>query len=296
MRKALVAGVLGAGLLGAAVPAQAQTRVDINFVAVDQTERICITARPEGGRMCVTGVIAQVDNPNCWLASLEARGAITYAMHGRKDVAEDVKSAEGGEGIHELRVDLDYGGVPQGGTVAVEVSAVAACPGEWRKTFRQAVSGTHTGLNPSAEEVRAALKLLPLQVVAYNASQFRMFDEAHWPIHEDGGFGIGRLKDPTARAIWDWKANVDGLMARYADVMEQARNYPEAMREKTGRKLPNFSKRELLAEFYQQWSGGHYWVPHESESRWVRAQNADDGERALALDEQIRSGKQPADW
>lgn len=296
MRFALPAGLIGAGLLAALSPVHAETRVSFDFIAVEQEERTCITATADSARMCVTGVLAGIDNPNCWLNSLEANGTIVYNKHRRRDRIEDRKSATGGEGIHNLRVDIDYGGVPQGGRVELEVRAEAACPGDWRKTYRRFVTGTHTALNPDSEAVRNALKLLPLQVVVYTDSKFRMFDDRHWPIFENGGFGIGRLKQPSARAIWDWRANVGEVIARYGNVMERARAYPEQMREKTGRKLPNFDKQQLLAEFYQQWKGGHYWVPHESESRWVRTGKADYGQAALKLDNEIRAGKFPEGW
>jgi hypothetical protein len=142
----------------------------------------------------------------------------------------------------------------------------------------RAVAGTATatitvtikGTNPSAAEVTAYLATKAdsagfEKIIAHEA-KFKHFRATGEPIRSfDNGYGMCQLTTPTPTfaQVWNWKRNVDGGLALFAEKRRTAITYlSQSNRTYTGD--------QLRYETVCRWNGGKYHVWDQARGGWVR--------------------------
>jgi hypothetical protein len=129
------------------------------------------------------------------------------------------------------------------------------------------------GTNPTDAEVNAYVHAHPKsdgfdKIIAHE-SRYKHFNADGEPTRTfDRGYGMCQLTYPTPsfEQVWDWKKNVDGGLALFAEKRTLAQHYLS----QNGR---SYTPDQLRYEAVCQWNGGSYHAWDEQHGAWVRAPN-----------------------
>ena len=223
--------------------------------------------------------------------------SILYNDHGRNDVL----SLSGRSSAQAFGVD--FGMEVRGGTLRVDVTydwSYQNAPN--RVHTNDSISGLILGDNPPPDVIRAELGDLRLQVIAYLESRFRQFDAQGHPLWgPPNGFGVMQLDNPapSAREIWDWRANVTaGKQLFQAKEREIRQHYANILSANPGAvPLTEDQLRAALYQYYNTGNKAYYWIWDPGSKRWIKSVTAY-GDKAMsieALAETGRAGEIP-DW
>jgi hypothetical protein len=175
------------------------------------------------------------------------------------------------------------------------------------------VVGSIRGENPTKAEIKSRLPHIAHQVIAYKESRFLQFNKKNLPLVNQKkrpvGFGVMQLtRDPllSARELWDWKQNVDAGVSKYEAGKRVVRKHYKNMRE-SHPKLPELTADQLKIASYQYYNAGNhfYWVPDDTETKWVKNPITDSGGKhpytdygddAVRVEKLVVKGTPPADW
>lgn len=148
-----------------------------------------------------------------------------------------------------------------GGTLTVVASA-----GTGMATITVTIKGT----NPAAADITAYLATKAgsagfEQIIAHEA-KYKHFRDNGQPIKSfDNGYGMCQLTTPTPtfEQVWNWKHNVDGGLALFAQKRAAAITYLS----QSGR---SYTDDQLRYETVCRWNGGKYHVWDQATGGWVR--------------------------
>jgi hypothetical protein len=217
---------------------------------------------------------------------------VEYISHGRADRIET-------QGVLTNGSFLDFGNAIQGGTLRSSVEApVRELYGEHRHlTLHFESANEIVGSNPSKTDIRAHLGSIEAQVTAYRESRFRQFDLAGQPVFGlPNGFGVMQPDPPSAsEQIWDWKANIDEGLARFAVKANDAAGYPARVRRQFP-KATDFTAQQLGLETYQRYNGGAYWQWDDQAQKWINNPPNSYADESFRIENLVRAGTPPGDW
>ena len=114
---------------------------------------------------------------------------------------------------------------------------------------------------------------------------------------KDIAAGVMQLDNPspTARMIWDWKANIDSSKALLEEKKQAATQFVARIR-RDHPAAPDLTSEQLSLEVYQRYNGGGYWDWNVANSSWIIKPNSGYGDACLAIEKQVQAGHPPADW
>jgi hypothetical protein len=126
------------------------------------------------------------------------------------------------------------------------------------------------GTNPTAGEVRQYLATKPdndgFERIIEHESKFRHFAVNNEPVKSfDSGYGMCQLTTPppTFEQVWNWKLNVDGGLALFAQKRLNAITY---LRQSNR----SYTNEQLRYETVCRWNGGAYHEWDSKAGQWVR--------------------------
>jgi hypothetical protein len=126
------------------------------------------------------------------------------------------------------------------------------------------------GSNPTADEVNAYVRSHPgsegFDKIIARESKYKHFTADAVPTRTfDKGYGMCQLTHPAPsfEQVWNWKRNVDGGLALFAEKHALAKHYLS----QNGR---HYTPQQLMYEAVCQWNGGSYHVWDEQAGAWVR--------------------------
>ncbi|MFL5330312.1 MAG: hypothetical protein ACJ8C4_15535 [Gemmataceae bacterium] len=159
------------------------------------------------------------------------------------------------------------------------------------------------GRQPSKDAIRTRLGDLVFQVIAYEESRFRQFDDTGMPLFQSQqGFGVMQPDPPSSGLqIWNWMANVDEGKKRYRDGQGTVRNHFQNTRN-AHPTLPALTTEMLhLADYQFYHSGpshdaGYYWIPNSTFDDWVPGTLTAYADHAVSVEQAVSSGAPPVDW
>jgi hypothetical protein len=130
---------------------------------------------------------------------------------------------------------------------------------------------TLKGTNPTQAMVAQYLSTKPdadgFDKILLQESRFRHFAVSGDPVKSfDNGYGMCQLTNPTPtfEQVWNWKSNITGGLALYAQKRAMARTYLS----QSGRK---FTDVQLRFETVCRWNGGSYHRWDTASNQWVRS-------------------------
>jgi hypothetical protein len=151
--------------------------------------------------------------------------------------------------------------VDGGGALVVTATAAQATS---RITVRIA------GANPTAAELLQYLQSKPggegFARILQHETRSRHFTDAAEPMKSfDNGYGMCQLTrpEPTFEQVWNWKRNVDGGLALFAQKRAAAMSY-------LGQAGRSYTASQLEYETISRWNGGAYHRWDQAAARWVR--------------------------
>jgi hypothetical protein len=155
-----------------------------------------------------------------------------------------------------------------GGTLTVSAQAAqAGTP----PTVSAAISVKVIGTNPSKAEAIAYLATKAdsagFEKILEQEAKFQHFLKNGEPIKSfDNGYGMCQLTtpSPTFEQVWNWKLNIDGGLALFA----QKRTSAVAYLSRSGR---SYTADQLTREAVCRWNGGSYHEWNATSGTWVRA-------------------------
>ena len=129
------------------------------------------------------------------------------------------------------------------------------------------------GVNPSAAEVVQFLASKPgsagFDKILQHETGYRHFNVAGEPIKSfDNGYGMCQLTTPVPsfEQTWNWKSNVEGGLALFADKRRAAIAY-------LSQSNRSYTEDELKYEAVSRWNGGSYHEWDTQAGTWVRHSN-----------------------
>lgn len=129
------------------------------------------------------------------------------------------------------------------------------------------------GANPSAAEVVQFLASKPgsagFDKILQHETGYRHFDVAGEPIKSfDNGYGMCQLTTPVPsfEQVWNWKSNVDGGLALFADKRRAAIAY-------LSQSNRSYTEEQLKYEAVSRWNGGSYHEWDTQAGAWIRHSN-----------------------
>ena len=126
------------------------------------------------------------------------------------------------------------------------------------------------GTNPTEREVTNYLATKPnaagFDKILAQESRFQHFTAKREPIKSfDNGFGMCQLTTPmpSFEQVWNWKSNVDGGLALFAQKRAGAIGY-------LGQSNRSFTADQVKFETVCRWNGGSYHEWDATAAKWVR--------------------------
>lgn len=226
---------------------------------------------------------------------------ISYSGNGRTDVFRSSMELRAAFGEQEL-----FHSVPEirGGTYQAIFYATVKYRGysRWETESSGPSIRSIGAVSPAKARVRQYLNDVHLESVVYLRSRFIQFVNGDPDF--DSGFGLYRLKNPTAQEIWSWKQNADNARADFAARKTKAAQIPEDFRRQdpqTYAGLPDFTEEQITLEALQSYGSGSFFKPKRPnpQTEWTWTQNqANDGfgERCMTIVKRVAEGNEPPDW
>ena len=126
------------------------------------------------------------------------------------------------------------------------------------------------GTNPSADAVNAYIRNHPgsdgFERIVAHESRYKQFTPDGSPMRTfDHGYGMCQLTHPipSFEQVWNWKHNVDGGLALFAEKHALAKHY-------LGQNGRSYTAQQLTYEAVCQWNGGSYHSWNAQTGAWVR--------------------------
>lgn len=336
------------GLVGAPAPGDVVAAgLELDVTSPEQTQdgqRRIHRIEPAGPTMpdlTVTVLVPGLTTAQDLTQPRQARLTCSYVVGNRSDVTyvpgpgpDDWVTLPAGE--HEWVPTFS---APCGGEL--QIIAKATVGGQRLEAATDPGAHVIWGVNPAKQEIRdRAGDRVNLHVVFHRESYFNQFADSPSSIggtvsgpqtvlrSVDDGYGLGQLTipRPTSRELWDWKANVDGSVARLDAFRADARTYQEQVRQglpwdgaigslappapnppppNEGTAFPDapaFTEDQLDLEMWARYnSGRRYHDYHPATSTWVRQPSTSTGvteyaPELLAMRIQVDAGNYPSLW
>lgn len=191
----------------------------------------------------------------------------------------------------------------RGGTLSVQCFA----------TIKDSAGRTHTissnvyttsilAKQPIKKNVREILKHNYLHAVVFKRSAFEQFAKDGNPVFNKG-FGIYRIANPSAVAIWNWKTNASVANTDFEQRIKTASLLPEKLRTENPDEyngLPDFTPLQTELQALQSYGTGNYYKPDKNifgNWKWEKS-TANDGyaDSCLLLLKDVSGGKLPVGW
>lgn len=187
-------------------------------------------------------------------------------------------------GPHTWKWSITWGSFSKSGTATTSGNqwdareAIAGLGGKLTVTAcanntNASISLSVVGKNPSSQEVVQYLAGKPNSTgfdrILEHESKFKQFKIDGQPVKSfDGGYGMCQLTEPTPtfEQVWNWKRNVDGGLALFA----QKRAAAVAYLSQSGR---SYTAGQLTSETVCRWNGGSYHDWDATKGAWVRRGN-----------------------
>lgn len=159
------------------------------------------------------------------------------------------------------------------------------------------------GTQPINQDVRNFVEIRNLKVILYKMSAFQQFTKAGEPSFSNG-FGIFRLRKPSATEIWNWKLNATNAVKEYQTRRAITAFIPEKYRNENPllyKGLPDFSNEELETETLQSYGKGIYYIPKKTGSArgwsWEKSgQNDNYADECMTILNNVVAGNPPVGW
>lgn len=223
----------------------------MKFTSPKSDEKFTISSTPEW-----PSIVFETDGTGAhewsWSISWDQfkKSGTAHTAGNKWDAKSDITNCGG-----TLTVTAQAGNVAQGGGVPAKVSAT--------------ISVKIVGINPSKIEALAYLATKAgskgFDKILQQEAKFINFKPDE-PIKSlDNGYGMCQLTTPipTYEQVWNWKLNIDGGLALFAQKHTSAQVYLS----QSGRK---FTDEQLAYEAVCRWNGGKYHEWDAATSAWVR--------------------------